>query len=89
VCVVAAGDDPNYWMWVTREAHAEYMTKKVRKLLAEVNEPGNNEVSVNDTAACRLLCRNLVAVLTLPSSTTLRQPEDTTLQYAIKSRSRH
>lgn len=68
-CVVPAGDDPNYWMWVTREAHAEYMTKKVRKLLAEVNEPGSNEVG-----ATRLPGLVLSLSLALPT-----QPERTSL----------
>jgi hypothetical protein len=43
--IVCAGDDPNYWMWVTREADAEYVAKKVRKMLAEINEPGSHQVS--------------------------------------------
>jgi hypothetical protein len=32
-------------MWVTREADAEYVAKKVRKMLAEINEPGSHQVS--------------------------------------------
>lgn len=35
--VTCAGDDPNYWIAATRSAEAEYMKKKVRKLLAEIN----------------------------------------------------
>jgi hypothetical protein len=31
-------------MWVTREADAEFVAKKVRKMLAEINEPGSHQV---------------------------------------------
>lgn len=41
----AAGDDPNYWMALTQQADAEYVSKKVRKMLAEVNKPGSHPVS--------------------------------------------
>lgn len=39
-----AGDDPNYWMALTQQADAEYVSKKVRKMLAEINQPGSNQV---------------------------------------------
>lgn len=46
VCVYRPpGDDPNYWMALTQQADAEYVSKKVRKMLAEVNKPGSNPVS--------------------------------------------
>ncbi|KAF8073110.1 AAP5 [Scenedesmus sp. PABB004] len=30
------GDDPNYWMALTQQANAEYVAKKVRRMLAEI-----------------------------------------------------
>ena len=45
VCVLAPGDDPNYWMALTQQADADYVSKKVRKMLAEINQPGSHPVS--------------------------------------------
>lgn len=34
----AAGDDPNYWMALTQQAEAEFMARKVRKMLLDVDK---------------------------------------------------
>lgn len=40
----AAGDDPNYWVKLTQQADADYVTRKVRKMLADINQPGSKQV---------------------------------------------
>lgn len=39
-----SGDDPNYWVKLTQQADAEYVAKKVRKMLADINQPGSKQV---------------------------------------------
>lgn len=41
-----AGDDPNYWIQATRQAETEYMTQKVRQILAEYNGKQHKKVSL-------------------------------------------
>ena len=42
--LLPAGDDPNYWVKLTQQADADYVTRKVRKMLADINQPGSKQV---------------------------------------------
>jgi hypothetical protein len=65
-----SGDDPNYWVKLTQQADAEYVAKKVRKMLADINQPGSKQVCwARGGGGEARDCRNDPAVAHTPACT--------------------